>query len=128
MSLAQNEVCSKAQGQRGWVVLTFCRAVDGLTYNRTVHDRPPRFVPHSLFFRPINPLTLALLLASLSSPTIGRILKRDTKHVPPPPQRLDKAQFQSDILAPHLRAVRVEPQSALQQHACGAHPAVRELM
>jgi hypothetical protein len=109
-------------------VLTFCRAVDGLTYNRTIHDRSTRFIPHSLFFRPINPLALVLWVLSPSPSAIRGILKRDTKHVPSPSQSLDKAKFQTDILTPHLRAVCVEPQPPLQQHARGTHPAVCEFM
>lgn len=111
----------------GRCVLTFCRAVDGLTYNRTIHDRSPRFVPHSLFFGPINPLAQTALFVFPPSAIRG-ILKRDTKHVPPPPQSLNKPKFQTHILTPHLLRVRIEPQPPLQQHACGAHPAVRELV
>jgi hypothetical protein len=104
-------------------VLTFCRAVDGLTHNRTVHDRSPRCIPHTFFFRSVNPFTLSL--------AIWRgivLLQRDTKHIPPPSQRLDKTEFQADVLAPHVHAVRIEPQPTLQQHARSAHPAVRELV
>src|SRR6266849_5036920 len=108
------------ENDRVWVVLTFCSAVDGLKHNRTVHDCSPRCIPHSRFFRSINPFAL--------SPAFWRgivVLQRDTKHIPPPSQSLDKTEFQTDILAPHVHAVRIEPQPTLQQHTRSTHPTVR---
>ena len=104
--------------------LTFRRAVDGLTHNRPAHNFPPRRIPHRLFLRSINPPTLPVVVVVVAIVFI----QRDAKHVPPSPHSLDKAHLELDVLAPQLRTASVEPEPAQQQRACGAHPAVRQLV